>query len=63
MAHGKGLSAKAVEDILLNSGFEEEFGSDSDSESQSDSEVEDKLPKGSGDATTAQKKQKVEGWP
>jgi hypothetical protein len=72
MAHGKGMSDKAVEDILLNCDSEEDFGSDNDSqlsesesqyESQSDSEVKDKLPMGSGDATTAQKKQNVEGWP
>jgi hypothetical protein len=71
MVHGKGLSNKAVEDILLKSGSEEDFGSDNDSElsesesqyeSQSDSEAKDKLSKGSGCATTARKKQKVEGW-
>ncbi|GFG29303.1 hypothetical protein Cfor_03731 [Coptotermes formosanus] len=70
MAHAKGLTDKAVEDILLNSDSEEDFGSDNNSESsdngqyksQSVSEAEHKLPTVSGAATTALKKQKVEGW-
>jgi hypothetical protein len=36
--------------------------SESQYERQSDLEAEEKLPTGSGDATTARKKQKVEGW-
>jgi hypothetical protein len=71
MAHAKGLSDKAAEDILPNCDSEEDFGSANDSElsdsqsqyeSQSDLEAEDKLPMSSGDATTVRKK-KMEGRP
>ena len=67
MVHPKGLTDKAVTDILLNSDSEEDFGSElseseSEYESQSDSGAEDKLPMGSVDATIMWKKQRVEEW-
>jgi hypothetical protein len=67
MAHPKGLTEKAVTDILLNSDSEEDFGSDnnnewseseSEYESQSDSGAKHKIPMGSADGTTTWKKTK-----
>jgi hypothetical protein len=55
MAHAKGLSGKAVENILLNTDSQEDFGSESsESESQYESRSDTK-PMGCGDATTARK--------
>jgi hypothetical protein len=71
MLHPKGLTDKAVTDILLNSDSGEDFGSDnnnelseseSEYESQSNSGAEAKLPMGSVDATTMWKKQRMEEW-
>jgi len=67
MVHPKGLTDKAVTDILLNSDSEEDFGiynnnelsvSESECESQTDLDAEDKLPMGSVVATTMWKKTK-----
>lgn len=71
MVHPKGLTDKAVTDILLNSDSEEDFGidnnneltgSESECESQSDLGAEDELTMGSVVATTMWKKQRVGEW-
>jgi hypothetical protein len=71
MGHPKGLTDKAVTDILIISDPQEDFGSDindelskseSECESQWGSGAEDKLLLGSVGAPTVQKKQRVEEW-
>jgi hypothetical protein len=71
MGHPKGLTDKAVVDILIISDSQEDFGSDvNDESSESESECESQrglcaeveLSTGSVDATTVQKKQRVEEW-
>jgi hypothetical protein len=64
MGHPKGLTGNAVTDILISNDSEGDFGSDNNelngSESECESErgsgVDDKLPTGSVDVTTVQKK-------
>lgn len=70
MGHPKGLTDKAVTDILINSDSQEDFGSDINDESseiecesQRSLGMEDKHPTGSVDVTALQKKkQRVEEW-
>lgn len=67
MVQAKGLTDRAVADIILNNDSEEDFGSDNNNElseseseykSQSDSEAEDKLLTHSVDETAVWNKNK-----